>query len=160
MPTETRHFALRAALRELKQLVQNGMTRDDFELTKSFLKKYVLHYAPTTMERLGYALDDRFYGIDGSHLEVFREMMDDITFEEVNAAIEKYLQFGNMHIVVVTPDAEAFRGALLRDSPSPITYATPKAESVLKEDKEIQVFPVKVRSGGVRVVRVEDIFEK
>jgi zinc protease len=160
VPTETRHFTLRAALREFKQLVQNGMTRDDFDLTKSFLKKYALHYAPTTMERLGYALDDRFYGIDGGHLELFREMMDDITFEEVNAAVQKFFQFGNMHIVVVTPNAEAFRGALLQDSSSPITYATPKAASVLKEDEEIQMFPLKIGPRGVKVVRVEDIFEK
>ncbi|MGB6649837.1 MAG: hypothetical protein WBG01_15020, partial [Bacteroidota bacterium] len=94
------------------------------------------------------------------HLELFREMMDDITFEEVNAAVQKFFQFGNMHIVVVTPNAEAFRGALLRDSLSPITYATPKAASVLKEDKEIQVFPLKIGPRGVKVVRVEDIFEK
>jgi len=160
VPNEARHFALRAALREYTRLVENGMTREDFELTKSFLKKYVLHYATTTMERLGYALDDRFYGIDGSHLELFREMMDDITLEEVNAAVRKHLQVGNMHIVVVTPNAESFREALLRDSPSPISYATPKPASVLKEDEEIQMFPVKVRPRDIRVVGVEDIFVK
>ncbi|HTY36760.1 MAG TPA: pitrilysin family protein, partial [Bacteroidota bacterium] len=62
VPNETRHFALRAALREFKKLVDQGMTKNDFELTRNFLSKYVLHYAPTTMERLAYALDDRFYG--------------------------------------------------------------------------------------------------
>jgi zinc protease len=160
IPNENRHFVLRATLRELKKLVENGMTRDDFELTRGFLKKYVLHYAPTTMERLGYALDDRFYRIDGSHLELFRKMMDDITLDEVNAAIKKYLQFGNMHIVVVTPNAEAFRKTLLRDSPSPITYATPKAASVMEEDKKIQVFPVKIKPENVRVRKVEEVFEK
>jgi zinc protease len=160
VPNETRHFALRAALRELKRLAENGMTRDDFELTKGFLKKYVLHYAPTTTARLGYALDDRFYGIEGSHLRLFRQMMDEITLEEVNAAIGKHLQFGNMHIVAVTPNAVDLRRALLSDSPSPITYATPKAASVLEEDKQIQVFPLQVRPGDIRVVEVGDLFVK
>jgi zinc protease len=158
VPTETRHFALRAALREFKKLVENGMTQDDFQLTTSFLKKYVLHYAPTTTERLGYAMDDRFYGIDGSHLTLFRTMMDEITLEEVNAAIQKYWQYGNMHIAVITPNAGSFRSALVSDAASPITYATPKAEAVLSQDKEIQVFPVKVNPSDVNIVRVSDLF--
>ena len=52
VPNETRQFALRAAVRELKNLVDNGMAEKDFLLTKAFLKNFVLHYAPTTMERL------------------------------------------------------------------------------------------------------------
>ena len=70
----------------------------------------MLHYAPTTMERLGYALDDRFYGIDGSHLETFRRRMDEVTRDEVNAAIRKHLQYENLQIVIVTKDAKAFGG--------------------------------------------------
>ena len=96
VPHEARHFALRAALREFKKLVDEGMREADFELTRRFLAKYVLHYAPTTMERLGYALDDRFYGVQGSHLENFRRWMPDLTLEEVNAAIRKHWQYDNL----------------------------------------------------------------
>lgn len=158
VPNETRHFALRAALREFTRLVENGMSAEDFALTRGFLKKYVLHYAPTTMARLGYALDDRFYGVKGSHLEMFRRMMDEITLEEVNAAIRKHWQAQNMHIGIVTKDAEAFAASLVADTPSPITYSTPKAESVMTEDKEIMVFPVKVRREDVKILRVEEVF--
>ncbi|MCC6398638.1 MAG: insulinase family protein, partial [Bacteroidetes bacterium] len=121
VPLEAGLFALRAALREFKNLVEQGLTEEQFQQTRNFLKKYVLHYAPTTMERLGYALDDRFYGIEGSHLEKFRAMMDDLSREEVNAAIREYWQFGNMQIAVVTKDGGAFRDALLAGSPSPIS---------------------------------------
>jgi zinc protease len=158
VPNETRHFALRAALRELTLLVEKGMTPADFALTRGFLKKYVLHYAPATMERLAYALDDRFYGISGSHLEMFRKMMDEITLEEVNAAIRKHLQVRNMHIGIVTKDAEAFAAALTSNAPSPITYATSKPESVLEEDKDIIGFPVTVRREDVKILRVEEVF--
>ena len=79
VPNEARHFALRAALRELKNLVDNGLTEEQFDLTRKFLRNYVLHYAPTTSERLGYALDDRFYGIPGSHLDLFRRAMNEVT---------------------------------------------------------------------------------
>jgi zinc protease len=160
VPNETRHFALRAALREFKRLVEKGMSREDFELTRSFLKKYVLHYAPTTMERLGYALDDRFYGIDGSHLERFRAMMDELTLDDVNAAIRRYWQYGSMEIAIVTKGAEDLRRALLANRPSPIRYSMPKPESVLSEDSEIMRFPIPVRPAGVRILQVGDLFER
>jgi zinc protease len=160
VPNETRHFALRAALREFKHLVEHGMSQGDFELTRSFLNKYVLHYAPTTMERLGYALDDRFYGIEGSHLELFRKMMKTITVNDVNAAIKKYWQYGNMQIAIVTKDAQGFKDALVSDAPSPITYSTPKPESVLTEDKEISVFPVKVKEESIKIVPVGELLVK
>jgi zinc protease len=158
VPLETGHFALRAALREFKHLVEQGMSEEEFTLTRNFLKKYVLHYAPTTMERLGYALDDKFYGLGGSHLEVFRNMMGEITRSEVNAAIRKHWQYGAMQIAVITKNGAAFRDALVADAPSPITYTTAKPESVLREDKEIEVFPVKV--GTVKVVPVTEVLQK
>ncbi len=160
VPLETGHFALRAALREFKHVIDNGLSEDAYALTRSFLKNYVLHYAPTTMQRLGYALDDRFYGIAGSHLEMFRKVMGEITREEVNAAIKKYWQYGSMQIAVVTKDGAAFRDALVNDTPSPITYKTEKPESVLKEDKEIAVFAVPVKKENVKVVPVGEVLQR
>jgi zinc protease len=157
VPHETRHFSIRAALREYKKLLENGMTAGDFELTRNFLKKYVLHYAPTTMERLAYALDDRFYGIDGSHLELFRKIMDEMTLKDVNAAIRKHWQYGTMHIVIITSDANGMKEALVSDAPSPITYGSPKPQSVLDEDKEIAVFPIPVKAEKVKIVQVRDL---
>ena len=158
VPNEARHFSLRAALREYKKLVDNGMTREQFELTRNFLRKYVLHYAPTTMERLGYALDDVFYGIQGSHLDRFRELMDEITLEEVNNAIREYLHYGGMQIVIVTKDAGDLKTALVNDTPSPITYATPKPQEVLEEDRKISAFPLKIPSENITVIPVADLF--
>jgi zinc protease len=160
VPNEARHFALRAALREFSMLVEKGMTKSDFELTRGFLRKYVLHYAPTTMERLGYALDDRFYGIDGSHLEKFRKMMDQITLDDVNAAIRKHWQFGNMQIAIVTGDAEGMKNALVSNASSPITYTSPKPAEVLAEDKEIADFKLSIKAEDVKIVPVAEVFEK
>lgn len=157
LPNAQAHFALRAAVRELKKLVENGMTEDELELTRSFLSKYYLHFAPNTSTRLGYAIDDRFYGIDGGgHLARFGEMMQSITREEVNAAIRKYLRFDNLKIAMVTGEAEALATALKADSPSPIEYPAPKADAILAEDKEISTFPIPVAE--VRIVPVEEIF--
>ncbi len=157
VPHEARHFALRAALREYKKLVERGMSEDDFNLTKNFLKKYVLNYAQTTMERLGYALDDKFYGINGSHLEIYRSMMDKLTLNDVNSAIKKHWQYGKMQIAIITKDAQSLRDALVNDAPSPITYSSPKSEQVLAEDKEIAMFPIRVKPEHIKVVPVTEL---
>src|SRR5690606_24510578 len=107
LPNEQAPFALRAALRELARLVDEGMSEQDFELTRAFLRKYVLHFAETTQQRLGYAVDDVLYGVpEPGHLETFRRMMDELTLDDVNAAIRRHLQHENMHIAIVTGDAE------------------------------------------------------
>jgi zinc protease len=160
VPNETRHFALRAALRELKKLVDNGMTADDFKLTRVFLKNFVLHYAPTTMERLGYAIDDKFYALKGSHLETFRKMMSEVTLKDVNAAIKKYWQYDNMQIAIVTKDAVSLKEALGSETASPITYKTPKPQHVLDEDKEISAFPLGIKAEDVTIVPVTELFVK
>lgn len=161
VPNETRHFAIRAALREYTRLVQQGLTQEQFDRQRAFLKKYVLHYAPTTMERLGYALDDRFYGIKGSHLDLFRTMMDSLTVADVNDAVRKHFRLDAMQIVIVTTkDGEALKQALVNNVPSPITYRTAKPASVLEEDKTISVFPLNVKADQVKIVGVESVLQR
>jgi zinc protease len=160
VPNESRIFALRAALREFKYLVENGMTQSQFDLTSKFLKKYVLHYAPTTMERLGYAVDDKFYGINGSHLEMFQKAMTALTVEDVNSSIRKYLQYGKMNIAIVTDNAKQLKRELVGDMPSPITYATQKPDEILNEDKEISTFPIRIKPEDITIVSLADLFMK
>lgn len=160
VPNKTRLFALRAALRELKQLAQNGLTQEQFNLTQDFFSKYVLHYAPTTMSRLGYALDDMFYGIDGSHLSKLRTTIPDLSREEVNTAIKKYLQAEDIKITMVTDNAEELKEAMINDTPSPISYEFPKPDSILQEDKNIATYPLNISEGHVTIVPVDSMFQR
>jgi zinc protease len=160
VPNAARQFALRGAIREYEHLVENGLTQGEFDLTRKFLHNYVLHYAPTTMDRLAFALDDKFYNVPGSHLELFRKMLEQVTLPEVNAAVKKYWQYKNMQIVIVTKDAESLKKALVTNAPSPYTYPTPKPESVLKEDKEISTYKLDIKPENVRIVPVGELFVK
>ncbi|GAB4365288.1 MAG: hypothetical protein Kow0042_04430 [Calditrichia bacterium] len=159
VPNDAKLFAFRAALRELQKLVDNGMSPEDFELTKKFLKNYILHYAPTTMMKLGYALDDVFYGIEGSHLEKFKQILDQLTLEDVNQAIKKHLQYQNIKVVFVTNEAEKLKEMLVKNLPSPITYTTPKPQEVLDEDVEIANYPLKVKPENVKIVQLDELFQ-
>ena len=153
------HFALRAAVRELQKLVDNGMTREDFELTKQFLKKYYLHYAPTTDMRLGYKIDDAFYGIK-DHLETLPKMLDKLTLADVNDAVKRHLRYRDMKIAMITADTKSFKKALVDEVPSPMDYATPKPDEVLEEDKEIQAYRLDIDADKVKIVKADDMFLK
>jgi zinc protease len=161
LPNDKAVFALRAALRELTALVDDGLTEEQFELTRTFLKKYSLHFAETTAARLGYAVDDRFYGIYGAgHLDRFRKMMDELTLDDVNHAIKRHLQYRNLKIAIVTGEAEKLREILVSGAPTPITYDAPKPPAVLAEDREIAAFPLDVAAERVTIVPVDSAFQR
>ena len=159
LPNEQAVFATRAALRELTNLVENGMSEEDFELTRSFLSKYYLHFAESTEERLGYAVDDAFYGIEApGHLARFGERIAQVTREEVNAAIQKHWQVDNIKIAIVTGDAENLAQILQNDTLTPMSYSIEKPEEILEEDKEIEAFPLGIAENGVTTVPVDEMF--
>jgi zinc protease len=160
VPNEARLFAFRAALRELRDLVENGMTEEEFEHARKFLKGYTLHYAPTTMAKLGYAIDDRFYGIDKGHWATFARMLDELTAKDVNAALRKHFTYEDLKVVFITPDAEGLKSALVTNAPSPITYASEKPAAVIEEDKEISAYALTVRPDNVSIVKVDEVFEE
>lgn len=159
LPDEQALFALRAALREVRNLIDNGLSEEQFKLTQSFLSKYHLHFASTTQERLGYAIDDRFYGVEGEgHLSRFGEVIPQLTREEVNAAIKKHWQLENLKIAIVTGDAAGLEEALVSNTATPIEYPTEKSEEVLAEDKMIAEVPFDIAEDGVEVISVTEIF--
>lgn len=153
-----RHFALRAAMRELQLVIDNGLTEEQFALTKNFLDKYALQYAKTTSDRLGYAVDSKFYGIKGDYIELFRRKIEALTREEVNDAIRRHLRTDRVKFGVVTSDAEAFRTALVNNTASPVTYDTPKPPEVLEEDKTISTYALPFTEKNIRIVAVDEMF--
>ncbi len=155
-----RHFALRAAMRELRLVVENGLSKEQFELTKNYLYNYSLYYAQTTMAKLGYQIDSRFYGLDdgGDYVAWFRKKLKSLKLEDVNAAIKKHIQFSNIKIAIVTNNAEQLKNDLINDTPSPIQYATPVAPDVPEEDKFIINFPMKVKAEKIRIKKINEVF--
>lgn len=157
-----RHFALRAALRELKKVIDNGLTNEDFDLTKKFLYSYSLNYAQTTMDKLGYQIDSKFYGVndDGNYINYFRKKLNSLKLEDVNRAIKKYIQYENIKFAIVTKNADEFKEDLVNNVSSPISYPTEVDDSVLKEDLEIQNFSLNIDRDKVKIVKVDEMFQK
>src|SRR5262249_50350676 len=149
-------FALRAALYEYDKLVRDGISQEAFETTREFLGKYANVLTQTQTARLGYALDSRFYGIP-EYTAYLKDQLSKLTLADVNAAIRRHLKTDRMRIVVVTKNGEAFRDTIVKNTPSSISYNSPKPKEIADEDKLIQAYNVNVKPQDVVVVPVAKI---
>jgi len=153
-------FATRAALYELHTLVEKGMSAQQVAGSKEYLRNYVATWGTTLGRRLGYAVDDAFYGIERpGFLASLREAIGRTTADQVNAAIRKHLRDDNYHLVVVTADAAEFRRKLLSGDATPITYAGERDADVLAQDKVIASWPIPVKPEDITVLPIDRVLE-
>ena len=156
------HFALRLALREFDLLIKNGMTEDDFEATKTFLRSYSKLYAQSPAQQLGWLMDSRFYGRT-DYLAELDTLLKDASLEDVNAALRKYWQTENLYVTIVTDASEAqpLADSLINNTPSPMSYSnlvkSGLPADVLAEDDEVAVYPLNIKK--VNIVQSADTFK-
>ncbi|HEX8502055.1 MAG TPA: pitrilysin family protein [Pyrinomonadaceae bacterium] len=151
-------FALRAALFEYDKLVREGMKQEDFNGIRDFLVKYANVLTSTQGARLGYALDSRYYGTP-EYTAFMRTSLSKLTLADVNRAIKQHLASDRMRVVLVTKDAAGLRDAIVKGTPSPITYNSPKPADIMAEDKLIQSYKINVRPDQVVIVPVDKVFQ-
>jgi zinc protease len=155
---ENAQMSLRIALYELQKLIDNGMTQEQFDTTRDYLMKNVYLMTANQNQRLGYALDSWWYGMP-EYTEHMRAQYAKLTRDDVNRAIRKYLSAKNLHVVMITKDAEGLRNLLVSDAPSSIKYDAPKPE-LADEDRTIGAYKLAIAPAKVRIVPVEDVFAK
>jgi zinc protease len=151
-------FALRAALYEYDKLVRDGISKEAFETTREFLTKFSNVLTQTQSARLGYALDSRYYDIPDYNAHVKSELAK-LTLPDVNAAIRRHLKSDRMRIVLVTKNGAALRDSIVKNTPSPITYNSPKPPAIMEEDKLIQSYRIDAKAENVVVVPVAQVFQ-
>ncbi len=155
---ENRGFALRAALYEIGKVVKEGLTPEQVGRTKAFLKSYTLAWQAADGRRLGYALDDLFYGTP-DFLEGFREKLPGITTDQVNAALRAHVDPARLRYAIVTQGAKAFRDELLSGKPAAIKYDSPKSPDLLAEDKLIDALRLPLDDSNTKLLSTEQLFE-
>lgn len=150
-------FALRAALYQVQQLAEQGISPKDFELTRDYLTSYSKLWAQTLSQRLGFLLDSRFYGTP-YFIDEIGSRLATMTVDDVNRAARKYLQTDRWKGLMVAGNAETLKAKLLADAPSPKTYKNAVPPDVTASDQAIVKLPL--RLGKVEVVAVTEMFEK
>ena len=156
------HFALRMALREIDIMIKNGISEEDFEATRAFLKSYIKLYIKSPSNQLGYLMDSKMYGRE-NYIEELDKLLADLTLEDVNNAIKKYFQIENMKITIVTDksEAQALAKSLKNNLTSSMSYSNlvkvGLPEEVLSEDLGTENFKLNVRK--VTIVDSKDTFK-
>lgn len=156
---ENAHFSVRAAMYELEQFVDKGLTKEDFEQTRKFVLNYSKLWAQTLDRRLGYKMDAEFYGMKDDYIQRIERELKALTVEDVNNAVKKYISAKNLKVAIVTNDAKSLKDAMLSNAPSPIKYQSPVSEKILEEDKTISTLPLGINASRTRVVPVSQLFE-
>jgi len=155
---ENAQMATRIALYETQKMIDNGLSQEDFEKSRDYLMKNVYLLTANQNQRLGYALDSWWYGM-GDYVDTMRAAYQKLTRDDVNKAIKKYLSAKNLHVVIITKDAEGLRDALLEDGPSSIQYDAPKPE-LAEDDKVIGGTKLNIKPENIRIVNADDVFGK
>jgi zinc protease len=150
-------MAVRIALHELRRLVERGLTEEEFEATRQYLLKNVFVMTARQDDRVGYALDSRWYGIP-EYTTYMREGLARLTRDEVNAAVRRHLSATDLSFVFVAKDARALADALVSGAPSTVTYDAEKPAALLEEDRVIGATPLGVRPDAVRITGVSEVF--
>lgn len=153
------HFVLRTAVHEIEKLLKEGMTESDFEASRSFLATFVSLSMDGQSRQLGYAMDSRYYKIE-DFAEYVRAELSQLTLEDVNRVMRRYLGTENMYHVFVTSDATDLRNRLVADTPSPIRYDAQMTDDLLQEDALIDSLELEFSAENVTVVPAERLFNK
>ena len=156
------HFALRMAIREFDLMIKNGMSEEDFEATKTFLRSYTKLYAQSPAQQLGWLMDSKFYGRK-DYLAELDTLLKNATLEQVNAAIRKHWQTDNMFVTIVTDanEAQPLADSLINNTPSPMSYSnlvkSGLPAEVLAEDEVVAVYPLNIKK--VNIIQSADTFK-
>jgi zinc protease len=156
VPADAR-FALRAALYEVRQVREHGLTPQQFELTRNFLLNFSKLWVQDLSSRLGFQMDSRYYGMP-YFLDEIQSRLERLTVEDVNRAASKYLSTDTFEAVMVAAHAGQMAEELKQDRPSPKQYNSQVPPEVLETDKRISTLEIKPTA--VDVVPVTRMFEQ
>jgi zinc protease len=150
-------MSLRIAIYELEKLVAHGLTKEQFETTRSYLMNNVYVMTARQDQQLGYALDSQWYGI-GEFTVFMRRALASLTVDAVNSAITRHLNARNLSVVFITRDAAGLKRELLSDAPPPIKYDGAKPADLLAEDKLVGALRLNMSADRVTVTPIADVF--
>lgn len=155
------HFALRMAFYEIDRVKNEGLTEEEFELTRQFLRSYIKLYIQTPERQLGFLLDSRFYGLN-DYISELDNALEQLTLADVNTVAAKYLQTDNMYVTMITDlgEVEELKNSLLTNKVSPMSYSNIILESLSDEifqlDKKVEALHLNVKD--VKIDNPENLF--
>jgi zinc protease len=150
-------MALKIALFELRRLVDEGLGEEQFQESRDYLARNVELLATRQDERVGAALDARWFGT-ADYATYVRAALEKLTRAEVNAAVRRHLSPDDLSVVAVTKDARALADALRSDAPTAVAYEADQPAALLDEDRQIGATRLGIPAGAVRITPAAEVF--
>jgi zinc protease len=151
-------FATRGVLYLIGEVTGLPVPEDRFETARGFLIGYTRTWEQTDQRRLGWAIDNLFYGTP-DFLENYRKALAAMTPAVMQAALKRHLDPTALNFVYVTKDAAGLKAKLTGKAPSPIEYPSPKPAEVLELDKAIAPFPLPMHPELIEIVDANNVME-
>ena len=136
-------WALKMAIAMTEDLVEQGLSAEEFEKIQAYLLMKTRIWAQDPGTRLAYAVEAEALDLPDLLVDLPPEL-EALTVEEVNAALAEHIRPRDLRIVAVTGDAEALVETLSEDSATPLVYSSerqPDAEQA-KVDEEVAAMSV------------------
>jgi zinc protease len=152
-------FATRGSLHFLQELLDRPIPQERFDAARGFLSGLTRVWEQTDQRKLGYAIDDRFYGTESFHAS-FRQALASMTPEQVHQAVRRHLRPEDLSFAYVTKDAEGLRKLLAEQPPTPIAYPTPKPPEVMAVDQKFIGLPIPVKRDAIQVIDAQSFMER
>ncbi|MFN0094098.1 MAG: M16 family metallopeptidase, partial [Dehalococcoidia bacterium] len=150
-------FAFKLALWEVRRLINDGLSHEAFEATRSYLAKNLFVMTKTQDQQLGYALDSRWYGTP-DFVEHLQGELAKLTPDAVNAAVRRHLSGSDLTAVFITKDGAALRAQLLSPEQTTIAYESPKDAETLAEDEIAGRLDLGITPERIVVTPVAEVF--
>lgn len=96
---------VRETINVVKDFVKNGVTEQEVEDAKGYLRGAFPRKIETADQLAGLIMGLRFYGIDESYLENYVSTLNKISASEVNDVIKKYFHPDQFKVLVYAPKA-------------------------------------------------------
>ncbi|MFT3706563.1 MAG: pitrilysin family protein [Archangium sp.] len=159
VPAKNAVYATRGILYFLERLRSAPPPPENFETARGFLMGATRTWVMTDQRKLGWAIDDVINGTP-DFLGGVRKRLETITPADAQAVVRKYVALENINYAYVTKDADALAAALKSGAPSPITYASPKSEELLRDDSAISTVPLPLVADQIRVIDANDVMKR
>lgn len=157
---EQAHFGIRLALYEFRQMLERGLTDEDVTRMRAYLSGYYALFLQTESRRLGFGVDDAFYGSDRPWLERLRQTWEGLNAEAVNAVIRRHLAPDRLQLAIVAPGARDFAERLASEARSPIDYPARTVPDAVREvDRVVEDLSIGIPADRIHILPVADLFE-
>ncbi len=159
VPGDAGVYSLRLALHLLEQTVRDGLSVEEFETTRAFLKNQHALLYQTRQRQLGHTIDCAFYNDPLCGDDNFSKAMDALTLDDVNRVLKERLGRRHYSIGVVTGDPEGFIRELTGTPEYEPVYKGQVPADVVALDAEVAKNPFRVTRDQIVVKPAATMFE-